>query len=349
MSLHRICHVVSLLVVSLLAIATLWLAPNQRAQADTTCTVTLGTPLAFGNVAANGTTDGIGTLTVSCATAALSVLGSARVTLCLDLGPGSASAGLYAPRRMLNSTSDTLSYQIYGDAARTQIWGATGSTTPSPMVLNFAYAVPVLVGGSQTTSVTLYGRIPGSQILSVGNHTSTFGGADTVVRYSYNESIIGGVQTPADCNTGGSGAKTASNAFPFTASANVPARCNTYVTTDLDFGSIAGTINTAIDRSSTISLSCTNRTAWNIGLGDGVNATGSIRRMRHSSSANYIAYELYKDVGRASRWGTTIGVDTLSGTGTGIAQTVTVYGRAPAPQLPIAGDYNDTVTVSITY
>lgn len=46
---------------------------------------------------------------------------------------------------------------------------------------------------------------------------------------------------------------------------------------------------------------------------------------------------------------TVTGVDTLSGTGNGTTQTVTVYGRAPAPQLPIAGAYTDTVTVSITY
>lgn len=332
-----------------LTIATLWLAPNERAHADTTCTVTLGTPLAFGSVAANGTTDAVATLNVSCATAALSVLGYAQVSLCLDLGPGSASGGVYAPRRMLNPTSDSLDFQIYSEATRTQIWGATGSAAPSPRLLTLSYGVPVITGGSQTTTITIYGRIPASQILSAGNHTSSFGGADTVLRYSYNESIIGIPPAPSSCTAGGSGAKTASNAFPFTASATVPARCNTYVTTDLDFGSIAGTIDTAIDRTSTISLSCTNRTAWNIGLGDGINASGSTRRMRHATSANYIAYELYRDAGRSNRWGTGIGVDTLSGTGNGLAQTVTVHGRAPAPQQPIAGAYNDTVTVSITY
>ncbi|MCW1976995.1 Csu type fimbrial protein [Xanthomonas campestris] len=332
-----------------LAIATLWLAPSQRAHADTNCTVTLGTPLAFGNVAANGTTDAVATLNVSCATAALSVLGYAHVSLCLDLGPGSASAGLYAPRRMLNPTSDSLDFQIYSEATRTQVWGATGSTTPSPRVLTLSYGVPLITGGSQSTSVTLYGRIPANQTLSVGNHTSTFSGADTVLRYAYTESIIGIPPAPSSCTAGGSGAKTASNAFPFTASANVPARCNTYVTTDLDFGTIAGSITSDIDRTSTVSLSCTNRTAWNIGLGNGVNASGSTRRMRQASSSNYITYELYRDAARSNRWGTTIGTDTLNGTGNGVAQTVTVYGRAPSPQLPAAGAYTDTVTVSITY
>ncbi|USJ01148.1 spore coat U domain-containing protein [Xanthomonas prunicola] len=332
-----------------LTIATLWLAPTQVARADTTCTATLGTSLAFGNVATNGTSDAVATLNVSCSTAALSVLGYAQVSLCLDLGPGSASGGLYAPRQLRNTTGDSLDFQIYSNASRTQIWGATASTTPSPVLLTLSYGVPVITGGSQTTSVTLYGRIPANQILSIGNHTSSFGGADTVLRYSYNESVIGMPPAPSSCTAGGSGAKTASNAFPFTASANVPARCNTYVTTDLDFGSIAGSINSAIDRTSTISLACTNRTAWNIGLDNGVNASGGTRRMRHASSANYVTYQLYRDAGRANLWGTTIGVDTLAGTGNGVTQTVTVYGRAPGAQLPIAGAYNDTVTVSITY
>ncbi|GAE49822.1 hypothetical protein XPR_3383 [Xanthomonas arboricola pv. pruni MAFF 301420] len=73
MSLPALCRLVFAL-----AIATLWLAPGQDARADTTCSVTLGTPLAFGNVAANGTTDAVATLNVFCATAALSVLGYAR-------------------------------------------------------------------------------------------------------------------------------------------------------------------------------------------------------------------------------------------------------------------------------
>lgn len=201
-----------------LTIAIVWLAPSERAHADTTCTVTLGTPLAFGNVAVNGTTDAVATLNVSCATAALSVLGYAQVSLCLDLGPGSASSGIYAPRRMLNSTSDGLDFQIYSEATRTQIWGATGSAAPSPRTLTLSYNVPVIIGGSQTATITVYGRIPASQILSVGNHTSTFGGADTVLRYSYNESITGVPPAPSNCTAGGSGSKTASNAFPFTAS-----------------------------------------------------------------------------------------------------------------------------------
>ncbi|KAB7771367.1 spore coat protein U domain-containing protein, partial [Xanthomonas maliensis] len=231
------------LVVVLLAM--LWLAPSAPARADTTCTVTLAAPLNFGNVAANGATDAVATFNVSCNTAALSVLGYARVSLCLDIGAGSASPGLYNPRRMTNPTGDSLDFQLYKDAGRTQVWGATGSSTPSPLLLDLSYQVPVIVGGSQTVNVTLYGRVPANQVLSVGTHSSIFSGADVVLRYAYNESIIGPPSPPNDCNAGGSGAKLVSNAFPFTASASVPARCNTYVTTDLDFGSIAGSIASA--------------------------------------------------------------------------------------------------------
>lgn len=53
-----------------------------------------------------------------------------RVSLCLDLGPGSASAGLYTPRRMLNPTSDSLDFQIYSEATRTQVWGPLARRRP---------------------------------------------------------------------------------------------------------------------------------------------------------------------------------------------------------------------------
>ena len=60
-----------------------------------------------------------------------------------------------------------------------------------------------------------------------------------------------------------------------------------------------------------------------------------------TSSAHHIAMKP-SGSGCGNCWGTSIGVDTLSGTGNGVAQTVTVYGRAPAPQQPIAGADNDT-------
>jgi len=39
----------------------------------------------------------------------------------------------------------------------------------------------------------------------------------------------------------------------------------------------------------------------------------------------------------------------VSGTGTGAAQVLTVYGRIPANQTALIGNYTDTVTVTVTF
>ena len=47
--------------------------------------------------------------------------------------------------------------------------------------------------------------------------------------------------------------------------------------------------------------------------------------------------------------GETAGVDTVAGTGSGVAQDIDVYGRVPANQTSSAGSFADTVTVTVTY
>ncbi|MFX5809037.1 spore coat protein U domain-containing protein, partial [Acinetobacter baumannii] len=55
------------------------------------------------------------------------------------------------------------------------------------------------------------------------------------------------------------------------------------------------------------------------------------------------------DSARSNNWGSTIGTDTVTGTGSGLTQTLTVYGQIAAAQTPLAGAYSDTVTVTLTY
>jgi spore coat protein U-like protein len=339
----------SLRLLAVLAVFALWLGVSPLARADTTCTVAPST-LAFGPVTTTALRDASTTFNITCNTAGLAILGSARVRLCVSIGDGSGGVGQYLPRRM-SSGSNTIQYQLYRDSARTLVWGATGNASvPNPLVIDLAYSVPLL-GGSLTQQITVYGRVPAGQALTVGSYTSNFSGTATSIQYAFNESIIGDTTVPATCTTAVTGAKTAANAFPFSVTASVAPQCGTYVTSDLDFGTVAAaTIASNRDQTTTIGLTCTNGTAWNIGLDNGQNANGSVRRMRLGSgaSARYVNYELYRDTGRSQRWGTTIGTDTRTGTGNGSAQTVTVFGRVP-PQAPAAGSYSDTVTVTITY
>jgi spore coat protein U-like protein len=102
------------------------------------------------------------------------------------------------------------------------------------------------------------------------------------------------------------------------------------------------------DTSSTLSVICTNGTAYNLGLGQGTNGTSVTNRRMLSGTSDYLSYQIFRDSARTLNWGDTVGVDTVSATGTGSAQTHTLYGRLPV-QSQTVGNYTDSVTVTIAY
>lgn len=124
--------------------------------------------------------------------------------------------------------------------------------------------------------------------------------------------------------------------------------CTALSANDLDFGT-QGVLGSAVDQSSTFSVTCTSGASYSIKLSAGANPStaGDVntRRMKHGTS-DYVGYNLYSDSPGGTVWDNTTGV---SRTGTGSAETVTVYGRVPAQATPPAGSYTDTVTVTVTY
>lgn len=132
----------------------------------------------------------------------------------------------------------------------------------------------------------------------------------------------------------------------FQVTANVAVTCSALTAGDMVFGTYSGT---TIDRTSTISVTCTNSGDFTVGLDDGLHpeAPGGQRRMQ-KTSGEYLSYELYSDAGRTSRWGNA-SPTWVSAVGTGEPQTLTVYGRIPAGTVPSGGYYTDTITVTVTY
>jgi spore coat protein U-like protein len=130
----------------------------------------------------------------------------------------------------------------------------------------------------------------------------------------------------------------------FSVTATVTATCSVSAST-LAFGNYAGN---QTDGATTITVTCTNTTPYEVGLNDGVNTP--TRRMKDAGS-NYLTYDLYTDSGRSTRWGEIgdVGGTSVHGTGDGTPQTLDVYGRIPANQNPPAGNYTDTVTVTLSY
>lgn len=132
----------------------------------------------------------------------------------------------------------------------------------------------------------------------------------------------------------------------FQVTATVTATC-TVNADDLDFGEYSTSSGAA--STTTIRITCTNGTAYGVGLDAGAGAGAVVGLRKMTSGFNTLNYTLYQDAGRTTVWGTDPGVDTVSGTGTGLLQTLTVYGSAPLGQVPPVGTYVDTIGVTVYY
>lgn len=119
---------------------------------------------------------------------------------------------------------------------------------------------------------------------------------------------------------------------------------------NLSFGTYSPIAGSALDGTSTITVTCSLGTAYNLRLDGGTNGSGvSARQMLRASGTELMNYSLYRDPARTNNWGQTDNTDTVSATGTGLNQDHTVYGRIPASENVPAGSYSDTVTVTVSY
>lgn len=105
-----------------------------------------------------------------------------------------------------------------------------------------------------------------------------------------------------------------------------------------------------LDQSATVAVLCTTGTTYTVALdaGVGTGASTSVRKMTGTGGGT-LNYTLARDSSHSLNWGSTTGADTSAGTGNGVLQNLTVYGRISSGQLPGAGTYTDTVTVTMTY
>jgi spore coat protein U-like protein len=132
----------------------------------------------------------------------------------------------------------------------------------------------------------------------------------------------------------------------FGVSATVQSTCLISATA-LAFGTYTGAVSNA---TSAVSVTCTNTTTYNVALNPGVatGATVTTRKMTGPSSS-LLNYSLFSNSGMTTNWGQTVGTDTVTGTGNGSAQNITVYGQIPASQYVNPGSYADTITASVIY
>lgn len=142
---------------------------------------------------------------------------------------------------------------------------------------------------------------------------------------------------------------TATTTTTFTVTATVIDVCAVSAS-NLAFGTYSPISGSALDGSSTITVTCTLGTPYNVRLNAGANGGSvSTRQMIRSSGTELLDYYIYRNAGRTQNWGLTDNTDTVSDTGTGLSQGHTVYGRIPASVNVPVGSYSDTVTVTVNY
>jgi spore coat protein U-like protein len=134
----------------------------------------------------------------------------------------------------------------------------------------------------------------------------------------------------------------------FTAQIAIAAACAINSASSLNFGT-QGVLAANVDQSSTIQVTCTNTTPYTIGLNAGTGSGATVAARKMSSGGNTVNYALYSDAAHTTIWGNTPASDTVAGTGTGAAQSFTVYGRVPPQGAPAPGNYSDTITVTVMY
>lgn len=146
--------------------------------------------------------------------------------------------------------------------------------------------------------------------------------------------------------TTGSSATTTTSTFAV--QMTITASCVINSASTLNFGT-SGVIAAAVNQTSAIQVQCTNTTPYNIGLNAGTATGATVTSRKMTNGGSTINYSLFSNAGMTTNWGQTVGTDTVSSTGTGAAQSFTVYGQVPAQTTPAAGVYSDTITITVTY
>lgn len=317
------------LTLAAVGLACLGMAAEARAQS---CSFS-NTGLDWGNInlAANTNFDLTGTFRATC-----TGIAGRTVRICPNFNNGTGGANANGSERYMLNGANQLRYNLYRNAARSQVWGSrTWGKPPTPPTIN----INLNAAGTGSANTVIYGRVFSGQTgLPTGTYTSSFSGNHTQIAYAYS--------TVGNCNA--IGLSNVTN-VPFTVSAAYGGSC-TVSATAMDFGS-RGVLDTGTDASNTIAVTCASGTGYTISLSGGNSGASdpTQRRLSDPGDTEFITYGIYRDAARSLPWGSTIGSNTVAGTGSGSAQNYTAYGRVPAQTTPSAQIYSDTIVVTVTY
>lgn len=301
------------------------------------CTVTI-TAINYGanvDVLPGTPVDATGTMTATCTGAA-----NRTVRICANLGrrnPTPATGN--TSRRMQGTVTGTfINHELYADAARTQRWGSWAGAGYPPGGVQFD--VPLNSSGSGSVARTIYARILASQQTArPDTYVSTLSGGTHSWSRVYVNTLNPALPT---CPTG-----TTTNYAATSITATIPGLCY-MTTTGVNFGSHTQ-LTSVVSATGAIAPQCSNTLPYTVSLGGGLSGATDPTQRKMSNGMLQVTYGLYRNNLHTLPWGSTVGVNTAAGTGTGFSQSIPVYGRLPVQAVPGTGTFSDSVVVTLTY
>lgn len=304
---------------------------SSSAQASGSCWLS-GPALNFGSVSGKGKTS-YSNWQVTCNQYGHTK--TVNVALCPYATAG--GLGLSNNRRQMVSYSSWphsyLSYDLFYDPALTQRM----DTQANLSTLTCTYKTFTVNENQKVFDLPIYGYVYAGQNVTAGSYQNN---NDTQVSLLY--AFSQDKQPTTEDVLASQSSNQSSNSLSVTT--NYENSCNLISASDLNFGHM-NDLSQAVTSSTTVTLSCPLNTSWKVNLDQGMNYDGTTRRMRKGS--DYIAYELYRDAQYSQLWNNS---GASQGTGNNGTQTIPIYGKAgPSSAAVPAGEYQDTITVTLTY
>ncbi|WP_313436280.1 spore coat U domain-containing protein [Novosphingobium sp.] len=283
---------------------------------------------------------------------------------------GSGSAGLQCDVTLALLATHYVAFRV--DASTFLLTGPGGKTVPfvasltqngtpltTGVLQNLSSTTLLTLFGGTNNSIPIYFRTTPTAALPAGTYTGFLDvrwyysvcsvGVAVCLSYSSSPGLVRpGLGTAINWGTG--------TAVRITVTLTVQNDC-IITAPAAAFGSapLVGSFN-PITR--TILIRCSAGTAYTVGLDDGSNASGGVRRMRAGTTANYLQYEIYKTAASTERWGATGTARRASATAdanAGVYDSLTsqsyTYRAAilTGQTTPPGGAYTDTIRIDVAF
>lgn len=223
------------------------------------------------------------------------------------------------------------------NANTNQLWGSVASKLPLQLLLS------VPRKGEVTGNLSVRGKLlPNQKQLPPGNYRSRFDTNNVLLMWSEQPDSM-----PNSCME-----QSNQQLLNFPVTASVQKNCN-IGTRDVDFGTLVQFGNGNVDAQGEVTIECTLGTQYQVALRSVTIGSERFSYLYSVKSGrggrDKVAYALFQNPGRTLLWAD--GADAKSGQGTGTKQIHPVYGRLlGGPEVHLtAGEYRDTVMVTLLF